>query len=220
MWNKIKSAIFVEEVLPNTDVAVKPLVHASAPVNSQVLPPPSSVAPNDKVQVMMKTIRDATMVRNTAFTALIRASEKLSSIITDPVQCLKAAFATSSEGRTVVQITEAISIHLADIDSEEIRFKQFLEKMQASDVDGALASIVGIEGQIQSNVNEIDRIQKTIDALRAKNIELEQQAINAKTAAENKRVELAEMSIQFKLAADSIRNELNTQKTTILSTFS
>ena len=65
MWNKIKSAIFVEEVPPNTDVAVKPLVHAAAPVNSQMLPPPSSVAPNDKVQVMMKTIRDATMVRNT-----------------------------------------------------------------------------------------------------------------------------------------------------------
>lgn len=213
MWDKIKGAIFEED--PN---AAKP---AAAPAKG-VTVTAANIAAGVPVQMaapvnpeFVAAIRKAVLGRNTALTQLMATADKLASIIPDANQRLKAAYATAGDGRTVAQIVQAVDVHLADVEGEELKFKAALDGK-------ARAEVAPLEQQAQLQAQAVERAQQEIANAQARIAELTgqigtltQEAAQAQAAAAAKRQELELMSINFKQAADAVRAELQQNKLVI-----
>ena len=210
--DSIKGALFN----PDPAAVVAQPTNASPSTGAQ----PSVILANEVSPLnaeMVQAIRKAVFGRNTALTALLTASNKLASIIPDPVQRLKAAFATSADGRTVQQITEAITIHLADVDSEELRFSSVLKQANINDV-GSLNAEAESKKQLIVNASaEIQQLQARLGILDATIATLSTEANVLNEKAASKAAELNTAEAQFKIAAADVRQELNGHKSTIMA---
>ncbi len=208
MWDKFKSAIFVEE--PG-DAKPAP-APASAPVVGSLHATPQAV-PMGVNPEFVAAIKKAVFGKSTALTALVEAADKLANIIPDPVTRFKAAFATASSGRTVQQIAAAADIHLADVEGEELRFK--------AAVDGKLGSEINqLEATASSAAAQITSLQRQLEETQQRIIQLTQQQAEAAALAGQKKIELQTTSEQFKAAAQTVRNEINALRQTVLSSLS
>ena len=169
-------------------------------------------------EAMAAAIRKATFSRNTALTALITASDALVDIIPDPVMRLKAAQKTAGAGRSGKEISEAVAIHLSDVDSEEQRFAQMLSTKVQGEVGGLQRQAETTEQAVQSASHEIQNLQQRILTLQQQMGENSAKASSLRSEAQTKEHELRQAETEFKAAAQAIRNELNGHKNTILST--
>ena len=167
---------------------------------------------------MVSAIRKQTFNRSTALTALITASDALAEIIPDPVMRLKAAQKTAGHGRGPKEFSDAVQIHLSDVDAAEMQFAQAIDAKVKQEVGGLRAQAASTESQIASANTEIQNIQQRIAHLQQTIIEQTTNLGNLNSQAAAKETELRQAEVEFKAAAAHVRNELNGHKATILST--
>jgi predicted nucleic acid-binding Zn-ribbon protein len=185
------------------------------PMGAGMVYPAQSTAVN---QDMFDAIRKQTFSRNTALTSLITASDALKSIIPDPVVRLKAAQIQAGNGRGAKELSEAVQIHLTDVDSAERQFTQALDQKVREQVGGLQAQAASAEQSVKSATAEIQSLQQRMQQLQASIGDQTANMSNFQAEAAAKEAELRQAGVDFKAAADAVRQELNTHKETILST--
>jgi hypothetical protein len=219
MWNSLKSLVLTDEALAAEKVATSAAVAttklaAPSPTGAQPVSP-TAVSPE-----FVAAIRKVVFSRNTALTQILGAAEKLVDIIPDPTTRLKAAFKMAADGRTVQQIAAAVDIHVADVESEEARFKQAIDKKIAEEVGGQERRAAAATSGIQANNTQIEQLQNRIAELGAQINTFQQDYAQATSEAASKRAEIEQAQFQFKAAAELVRGELQSQKSAILSALS
>lgn len=179
----------------------------------------TSVAQVDGVNPeYVAAIKKATFSRSTALTSLMSAADKLAAIIPDPATRLKSAHAMTGEGRTVRQITEAVDIHLSDVDGEELRFKTMINKKIESEV-GALETQSGtLDQRIGQSQADIQSMQTRIGQLTQEIGEMTTEKQAVVQSIQTKRSDLDQAAAQFQAAAAAVKAELNANKQAIVST--
>lgn len=212
--NALKDAVFVED--PNAPKQEAPAKTVTVTAGN--------VAPGQPVQMaapvnaeFVAAIRKAVLGRNTALTQLMAMADKLTSIIPDPNQRLKAAYATAGDGRTVKQIVDAVDVHLSDVDGEELKFKAALEGKVRSEIAPLEQQSQLLAQQAQGAQDQITQMQQRIAELTASIGTLTQQAATASAQAVTKKQELELMASNFQLAANAVRAELQQNKNIIAS---
>ncbi len=170
-------------------------------------------------QQMLATLREKIASRSTAYVTLIDAAQRLASVIPDETTRLKAAFAmVSGEGiRSVASITQAIDVHIADLEGERIRFMQASAaqtnvksaalRKQAEDL---AAQSAGSSAQIERLQTEIARLQADSVKNTAQRRELTMQADQADT-------EITALSAAFDRSVDFLKADLAAKKAALSS---
>lgn len=206
VWNAIKGAIFEEEPTAGEQPAPSP---APAPsTTGQPMHVGSTVNPE-----FVAAIKKAVFGRPTALTSLVEAAEKLANIIPDPTTRFKAAYATAGSGRTVQQIAAAADIHLADVEGEEMRFKAAVDAKLGTEIQQ-------LESIATNSATQITQLQRQLEEIQQRIIQLTQQQAEASANASQKKMELQLTSDQFKAAAQIVRNEIQALRTTVTSALS
>lgn len=212
--NAVKGAIFEEDPnAPNQEMPAAPkgVTITSANITSgQPVQMAAPVSPE-----FVAAIRKAVLGRNTALTQLMTMADKLISIIPDPSQRLKAAYATAGDGRTVKQIVDAVDVHLSDVDGEEQRFKIALDGKISAEVAPLEQQAQILAGQVTTAQQQIEQAQARIAELTANIGTLSQNAAQAAAQAQQKRQEIEILAGNFKLAANAVRAELQQNKMVI-----
>lgn len=167
---------------------------------------------------MVDTIRAQTFSRNTALTALIKASDELKDFIPDPVMRLKAAYKTAGGGRRPTDIADAVAIHLNDVNAAETAFGAALDQARRNEVTSLISQADNVEATLRAKHDEIQRMTARIAQLQQEQQDQEHTAHNLRAEAAQKEAEFSNSAAEFKAAADHVRSELTTHKTTILST--
>lgn len=211
----IKGAIFKDE--PNSAPA-QPQPTKPQPANVSSTPGIAGmVIPNTNNQ-FVEVIRKQVFTRVTAFTALQNAADSLKDIIPDPVTRLKAAHKTGGLGRSTKEFSDAITIHLNDVDSEERRFTNALEQKVTADVGGLKTQAQTAQNTVTSLTDQIAKAQEQILLWQNQIAEKSTLANQLLGEASQKEAELRQSEQEFKAAAQIVRDELNTQRAAINST--
>ncbi len=215
MWDKIKGAIF-EEAPGGQKPSPAPAPASSTPSGSQTAPS-ISIAPSGVNMDMVGAIKKAIFSRQTPFTTLMAAADKLSSILPDVNTRLKAAFATASDGRTSKQVADAVDIHLVDVDAQERQFATALQQRTQQDIGGTQQRIASLKAGTDAATAQIQALQAQIQAAQdtIQRNAVEVATLEAEVA--TKTIELQNAERDFKIAADYVRNELGANKQAILS---
>jgi chromosome segregation ATPase len=213
MWDKFKSALFEED--PN---AAKPAAPAAAPVQAA----PIGQVPGlpQAENTFVAALRQAIKQRSSAFTNLLAAADKLANIIPDPATRLRAAFATSGDGRSPREVVDAITVHISDLEGQKLQFQRALEGQRAAKLGGLQAELDALRpandnaaAQIASMTQSIQQLQQLIATNTSRGNELQGQ-LATETAS------FTASAQQFELALATVKQELEGQKTAVLSTLS
>lgn len=198
------------------DIDEKP----EAPVQAKLVVTPNQIgtaahAPTETCDHEMITVLQNVIAnKKTAYTALVEAAEKLRNFIPDDNTRFKAAYAQiAGDGqRTVSSITQAIDVHINDVNGELIRFNQSSQAAINSKVGGLRSTVSQIASQQKTRASQIENLQSQIASL--------QQTIaddNVKSATLTNQADLAEAEIssktaQFQAAVDSVKQDLINKK--------
>lgn len=165
----------------------------------------------------VEALRKAIFGKQTALTTLLEAADKLNAIIPDAATRYRAAWATSSQGRTVQQVAAAADIHVADIKGEVMRFEAAVKQQLGAEAATLETRATTLASQIQSAQQQIEAAQQRIAELTQSIGTLTQQHAEASAQAAAKRVEIETTTQQFEAAAASVRNELEGIKSVVLT---
>ena len=168
-------------------------------------------------QQMLTTLREQIAARSTAYVTLTEAAQRLSGVIPDQTTRLKAAFAmVSGEGiRSVASITQAIDVHIADLEGERMRFKQ------ASDAQTSVKSAAlrkqadALAAQAAAGSAQIERMQADIASLQADSVQTAAQCRALNAQADQADTEITAISAAFDRAVDFLKADLAANKTTL-----
>jgi hypothetical protein len=167
----------------------------------------------DMYDSLIKTV----LARKTPYTALIEASQRLEAVIPDEGTRIKSAYVmvTTDGQRSMSTITQAIDVHIRDIDGELMRFKATTEQANASKVGALRANADGVSARVQASRQRIEAMTKEIETLTLKINEdvVEEQRLRAEADAAEREVE--NIAIQFQDAAQTVRDELIARKTSL-----
>jgi chromosome segregation ATPase len=214
LGKKILSAFVV---LDNTPAPVSQ--HSTAP---PTLSKPPAFAPTyaGADQGMVDALQKVVVSKKTAYTALLESSERLRGVIPDDIMRLRAAFATiSAEGmRTPQSISDAIDVHINDINGELMRFKQTSDTAVASKVGVTRSTIANIASSNTGRAQTIANLQSQIASL--------QQSITTDTAtatdltnqADATEAEINATTVRFTTAVDFVKQDLTNKKSQLAST--
>lgn len=202
------------------DDPTSPAPAPAAPANTAPMGAVPSTVVNTNNE-FVTALRNAIKARQTAFTALLAAADKLANIIPDPITRLKAAFATvSGEGRGIREVLGAIEVHIADLESQRMQFSRALEgqKQQAigtlqHELDNIKPANDSAMAQIQSMTEQIGQLQQLVQ-----NNNLRAGELQTKIATEGARFTASAQ--QFETALVLVKSELDGQKAAVTSTLS
>ena len=170
-------------------------------------------------QQMLVTLREKIGSRSTAYVTLIDAAQRLASVIPDETTRLKAAFAmVSGEGiRSVASITQAIDVHIADLEGERIRFKHASETQ--TDVKSAALrkQAETLSAQSAGNTAQIERLQTEIAKLQTDIVKNTAQCRELTKQADQADTEIASISAAFDRTVDFLKNDLAARKAALSS---
>jgi DNA anti-recombination protein RmuC len=168
---------------------------------------------------MLATLNKVISQRKTPYTALLEVAQKLEKTVPDEFMRIKAAFAiVSADGRSAENVIQAIDVHISDIDSEHMRFKnttdqQILQKSQT--LRERAKSLTEANDQAAKRCEELHKQLHQLDQQTANNNnEIFELTKNA-TAVEN---EIKIVYEKFKLASDHIKASLNDKKYSLTNT--
>lgn len=215
--NSLKAAVLVDPG-PGVAPAAPAPAAVAAPAAAPKGPVPAATFAAPANNEFVEAIKKGVYARNTAYTQLLAAADKLASIIADPTTRLKAAYATAGEGRAPMQIAAAVDIHLSDVDGEEARFKAAMEQKASREIGGAnqqaeqcKGRIVAFEAEIVSMTQRITDLQNAILQARNDHDAAVTSAVEAQRA-------IDAAAGEFKVAAAAVRAELTASKAAITST--
>jgi chromosome segregation ATPase len=209
----IKGAVFQDVPAPAAPAAAPVAV---APVAGATFAAPINYGPAVNAD-FVAAIKKGTYARNTAFTQLLGAADKLASIIPDQNTRLKAAYATAGDGRSVKQIADAVDIHLSDVDGEEARFKQAMDRKVADEVGGGQRRAKAAADAIAHNQQAIAQLQQQIAELTAQISTFQNDHAQGTQAANDAQTAIDRAAAEFKVAANAVRAELASSKAAIMS---
>lgn len=170
-------------------------------------------------QKMVLDLREVAMTRNTPFKTLVEASQRMATIIPDERTRLKAAFATiSGDGtRTAASITDAIILHINDVETERRNFKIRSDQQRAATCAAPAAQADSISKEIESKRQQIlqardsiAKLEQGIGADQTQEAELRSTAI----AAEQK---ITQVETAFNGAVDIVVGELKQRQADLVS---
>ena len=174
---------------------------------------------NSVNQHMLATLREKISSRSTAYVTLIDAAQRLASVIPEETTRLKAAFAmVSGEGnRSVASITQAIDVHIADLEGERIRFKQ-ASVTQTNVKPAALRKQADtLAAQSAASTAQIERLQTEIAKLQADIVKNTAQCRDLTAQADQADTEIASISAAFDRTVDFLKNDLAARKAALSS---
>jgi chromosome segregation ATPase len=200
--NAVKGAIFEDSVPANQP--------ATVPANTPVLPAGSVATSVPTAQSeMIATIRNTTLARKTAYTALLEAADKMISIIPDVNTRLKAAYAmVGGEQRTVNTIIQALDVHISDVDGEKGRFAQFTQQQYANEVESVRTQAANLTADTQRIQQQIAELNQQVATNTNRVAELNQQA-------DTRQRELDSAVSQFNASAQVVRSEFEQQRSSL-----
>lgn len=214
MWDKISSALFVDDSAAKKSEPKSASAPAAAPVGGFPVGQTATITAGSGVNPdFIAAIRKAVFGKATALTSLIEAADKLQNIIPDATTRFKAAYATAGNGRTVQQIAAAADIHLADVEGEELRFKAAVDAKLGTEIQQ-------LDATANSAATQITNLQRQLEETQLRITQLMQQQAEAAASSSQKKIELQTTSDQFKAAAQMVRNEIQTLRQTVLTSLS
>lgn len=214
MWDKISSALFVDDSAAKKSEPKSTSAPAASPVGGFPVGQTATIAAGSGVNPdFIAAIRKAVFGKATALTSLIEAADKLQNIIPDATTRFKAAYATAGNGRTVQQIAAAADIHLADVEGEELRFKAAVDAKLGTEIQQ-------LDATATSAATQITNLQRQLEETQLRITQLMQQQAEAAASSSQKKIELQTTSDQFKAAAQMVRNEIQTLRQTVLTSLS
>lgn len=167
---------------------------------------------------MVASIRQGTMARKTPYTALLEAADKLANVIPDSTTRLKAAYAMIGDNRSVASISNAIDLHVQDVQGEKMRFAQQATAKRAATVDPLKKQVSDLSTQNQNISTEISNINQRIQQLQETQRTNEVQISTLTGQAQQKETEIAAVEAQFDAAATQVCSDLEQQRAAITST--
>lgn len=191
---------------------------AAPAVNTAPMGQAPSVTVNNNNE-FVTALRNAIKARQTAFTALLAAADKLAGIIPDPTTRLKAAFATvSGEGRGIREVLQAIDVHIADLESQRLQFTRAMDGQKQSAIGTLQAELDSLKPSNDSAAAQIQSMQQQIQSLQElmANNNTRAGELSAKIATEGARFTTAAQ--QFETALVLVKGELDGQKAAVSST--
>jgi chromosome segregation ATPase len=211
MWDKLKGLIIEDDAPATAAVPTQPV--RTVQVSAAGIP--TVVADNEFVQVLRNAIKG----RQTAFTALLAAADKLAAVVPDPTQRLKAAFTmVQGDGRGVKEVLEAVEIHMADLTSQERQFDQAMERQKTTAVGIMQSELTNLQQSGPNIAQQIQQLQQQIHALneQASRNAARSNELTAAISQEEQKLGFAKQ--KFATAMTIVQGELNGQKMTITST--
>ena len=199
------------------DGAQVPLENGSAPpVRQPATLPSASAGPSDNPFIDL--LRQAVKARNSPYTSLQLAIDKLS-MIPDPTVRTQAAFATiQGEGRGAREVLQAVDVHLQDLESQKMQFSQAVERQRTaalgalqSELDSIAPANAAAQQQIEQLSQQINNLTQQIGQRNARAGE-----VQAQIATEGQRFTL--QGQQFEAALTIVKAELEGQKMVLATT--
>jgi hypothetical protein len=171
---------------------------------------------------MLHLLNKKVLDRKTPYTALLDASTKLEKVIPDADTRVKAAFTMiSADGaRSISSITQAIDLHVSDLEGERLRFKQSTEAQVTAKVASARAKAAQLTSSADSDRQQIEKLQQQITALqeRIASSTAEAQQISNQADADEQSIRSIEQ--QFNDAVDFAKSELSSRKASLAAVLS
>jgi chromosome segregation ATPase len=180
---------------------------------------PSTVQPSGNEFVT--ALRNAIKARQTAYTALLGAADKLAGIIPDANTRLKAAFATvQGEGRGLKEVLGAIDIHVSDLEGQRMQFSAALQKQKDAAIGTLQRELDGLKPANDSAQQQIQSMSEQIAQLQALMQTNQQRAttLQGEIASQTTNFTISEQS--FSAALTLVKSELEGQKTAVMSVLS
>lgn len=180
-----------------------------------------STAPVAGGNEFITALRNAIKARQSAYTALLGAADKLANIIPDANTRLKAAFATvQGEGRGLKEVIGAIDVHVSDLEGQRLQFASALQKQKDAaigtlqrELDGLTPSNESAAAQIKSMSEQIAQLQGLMQTNQQRATTLQ-----GEIAAQTSNFTTSEQS--FNAALTIVKAELEGQKTAVMSVLS
>lgn len=177
----------------------------------------SPMADNQFVEALRASIK----ARPTALTALTIAAEKLTTVIPDSNMRLKAAFQmVKSEGRGVKELLDAITVHVADLESQKMQFSRAMDTESQRTIGNLQVMADSLTANSKSAQDQIVSLQDQITQL---TIQITENSTKLSTTNQQIAVEqsrLAQNAHQFDNALVVVKNELENQRVIIQSALS
>lgn len=218
VWDKLRSLVLEEDpaksAAPQNAAPIQPAASAVPPGTTTAAAPILYQAPGAN-QEMVQLIKKSIFSRSSAFTTLMAAAEKLESFIPDVVTRYKAAWSTSSGGRSAQDVINALQTHLLDVDNEERRFQALIEEQRKGSIGVKQTRVVSLRGDNDDSRAKIQALTAQIQGLteHISKQELEISSLESEITAKN--AELESTLGEFKVAAASVRDELNQYRSSI-----
>ena len=163
-------------------------------------------------------LRQAIKARNTPYTSLLTAIDRLT-MIPDMTVRTQAAFATiQGEGRGVREVLGAVDVHLQDLESQRMQFSQALDRQRAAAVGAAQAELDGVVPANDAAQRQIEQLTQQITALSQQIAERNGRAIELQAQITNETARFALQAQQFESALTVVKTELEGQKSVLAAT--
>jgi chromosome segregation ATPase len=214
LFNVIKSAILEDD---SPEHAKAPPVQQGRPLQAAPGQAPAPSAPaveNEFVSVLRQVVKG----RQTAYTALLAADDRLVNVIPDRTMRLKAAFEmVKGDGRDLPQLMAAIDVHLTDLSSQKLSFGQALERKKAEACNASQAELDAIAPANQAAQDSIKQLEAQMQALKDQINQRNQRAteLQAKLQADARSYDSKQQLFNTALAL--VNSEISNQKTIISS---
>jgi hypothetical protein len=176
--------------------------------------PAPAVAPAPAPNPMAERLMAVVMKRPTAYAALADALAALADIPMDEATRFRSSFAVlkKTQQRTVEQLSQAIDVHLGDLESEQLRFSGQSRGAEDERVASRLAEVAALEAAVADGAREIDTLRAETEA-RVRRIGEDcaasaQRAAALRQEAEQQKQEMAQTVRDFDAASESVRRTL------------
>jgi len=168
---------------------------------------------------MLATLQKIISARKTPYTALIEASETMKAVIPDDLTRMKAAFAMiAADGqRNLGTITQALDVHIQDLNGELMRFKQTSDAAVTTKVESLRASAKNLTSNCESRLQQIASLEAQIESLRKANVDDANQSAELTNKAASAAADIATTTSQFTAVVEFLKNDLTNKKSQLAS---
>lgn len=191
-----------------------------AVASGNIRPPVSAGSSID--QEMLAALQKKITARSSPYVTLMEAAQRLATVIPDEPTRLRAAFAmVAGDGnRSVPSITQAIDVHIADLEGERIRFKNASEEQTSSKSTALRNQAASLLAQSAANTSQIERLQEEIKKLQDTLVKNAALTTDLNTQAEAAEASIKAVAMAFDRTVDFVKNDLTAKKLSLSSLLS
>jgi len=215
LFDKAKGLLWEDD---GAKPASKPAPAASSISAHSTAAPAAAGAASNK---FVDALRSAIKTRQTAYTALLGAADKLASVIPDPNMRLKAAYATvAGDGRDVRSVMQALDIHTQDLESQKLTFSRQAEEAMKVSTGAAQVELDGIDPAIKSLSDQIVSLQQQVQTLGESIATKNARKVELTNTIATEQQRFASAKSEFETAMTIVKAELDGQRAVIQSALS